>query len=319
MQVEIVDPSDVSEIIQLEPSSTPIPRTGPMPANPKQPVSPPRQEVTVWDNEPQTEPNRVIQRSQSPQRVEQRSQTPQRVEQLSQAPQRVESGNQRQAQHSQSPPVVHPQTRASSAPHLVGESTTGSVRSVARGEPVINERLVARKLAVSFHAAIRESQCRRVLITSPTSRSGKSHFTRLIGPELGVIAPDQYRFYRHEDLERLPPPSYEDPQITIVDGPPMFDGDGLLVVPQRWMQAFDGCVILVMGRHTESEFLSESVKWMKDSRIHIIGLIWNDYLNPPPDMRLSLWRRYFKQRKGGVFGDLIKVIATGGKSLRKPL
>ncbi|MFT6399368.1 MAG: hypothetical protein ACJAYU_004133 [Bradymonadia bacterium] len=309
MQVEIVDPSEVSQIIELEPSAKSIASSGPQPMNPRQPAAAPRRQVSVRHNEPQSQPGRVSPPQPARQRAEQRSQA---------AP-RVASGSQRQQELSQSSSAMRPPTRPSGSSELVGRTPTAPVRAVATGAPVINERLVARKLAVSVHAAIRESKCRRILITSPTARSGKTHFTRLLGPELGVIAADEYRFFRHEDLDRIPHPAHDNRQITLVDGPAMFDGDGLLVLPQAWMQCFDGCIIVVMGRHTESEFLQESAKWMSDSRIHVIGLIWNDYLNPPPAMRFKLWRRYFKERRGNLFSDLIKVITSGGRSLRKPL
>ena len=170
-------------------------------------------------------------------------------------------------------------------------------------------------MAVSVHAAIRESGCRRVLITSPTKSSGKSHFVRAVAPELHAIAHNQYRFLRTVDLEQMAPPREDDPQLTLVDGPSMFDGNGLLQVPQDWMESFDGAILLVMGRRTESEALEEAVKWMADSRIKTIGLIWNDFVNPPPDLRFRLWRRYLGQ--GTLVRDLMTMIRTGGRSLRK--
>jgi hypothetical protein len=180
---------------------------------------------------------------------------------------------------------------------------------------VINERLIARRIAVGVHAAIRESGCRRVLVTSPGRACGKSHFVQTITPELNVIAQNAYRFLETEDLKQVTPPQEDDPQIVVVDGPPMFDGNGLLDVPQDWMNSFDGAIMLVMGRRTKSELLEEAVKWMRDSRIQMIGLIWNDYVNPPPDMRIRLWRRYLSE--GDVMHDLFTMIRTGGRSLRK--
>ena len=212
-------------------------------------------------------------------------------------------------------PALPAAAHAPGARLAAGTATSPVAVVLPSRTPVINERLVARKMAVSVHAAIRESGCRRVLITSPSKSSGTSHFVRVVAPELHAIAYNEYRFLRPADLEQFAPPREEDPQITLVDGPSMFDGDGLLSVPQDWMAAFDGAILVVMGRRTETEALKESVKWMADSRIKTIGIIWNDYVNPPPELRFRLWKRYM--REGTMMRDLLTMIRTGGRSLRK--
>ena len=67
-------------------------------------------------------------------------------------------------------------------------------------------------------------------------------------------------------------------------------------LPLRWMNAFDGAILVVLGRRTPSEDLTDAVKWLDDARIRVIGVVFNELCAPDPAVRLSLWRRLWRTR-----------------------
>ncbi|MCB9531306.1 MAG: hypothetical protein H6700_06040 [Myxococcales bacterium] len=312
MSVQIVDPSEVSQIIHLEPSRQSVPRaedagSGGIRGAQQRTGAP--NAVRVPTSSPVAVDGGRRAATGAPPQVEARSSGSH-----SAAPQA--SGSQ-PAVPAVSGAYASAAPGAVAAPQVSGShaaAATGKLRPVVSGS-VYNERLVARKLAVSLHASIRESGCETILLTSPSARAGKTFFASLMRPELDEIAPGKYLFVDHRQLSDYDPSRRPDGLTVIVDGPAMMEGDGLLVVPQRWMQAFDGALLLVLGRDTPSEDLEDSVRWLDESRIRVIGVVFNELLAPDPTVRLSIWREML--RSGQWRAELRDAIRTRGRSLRR--
>ena len=206
--------------------------------------------------------------------------------------------------------------RAAKGPVVGSQEYAGpALAAHSKLPPIFNERLVARQLAVSIHAAIQRSGRKAILLTSPTERSGKSALARLIAPEFRAIAPNEYLFVRHQDLAEYDPHDRPEHLVVIVDGPSMLDGDGLLVLPQRWMDAFEGAIMVIMGRSTRSDDLVDSLKWLDDAKIPTVGLVFNELFAPDPAIRVRRWWRWL--RGGTVVRDVKRAILTGGRSIRR--
>lgn len=152
----------------------------------------------------------------------------------------------------------------------------------------VEQALVARKLAVQLSAAITESGKRIVLLTSPNQGDGKTFFIRLVAPELERIAPHRFRVLSTADLENTNPWHAEDDRVLLVDGPAMLEGDGFLRLRKGWVSAFDGALILVMGRRTRAEDLEETASWLQAAKIEPIGIVWNENVCPPIVTRLRM-------------------------------
>ncbi len=327
VQVQIVDPAEVSQLIELESSKQPVNRdAGPRRVRIAGPRTVP---LPVVDDRPMRARSATPGRPRGAERTEQAA-----------SDQRPHSGNNATAdtdgevdifsgfepaatasapEPAASAPDVFGASReaasgAQDAGLLVREATEAHDRVVTRRSTFLNERLIARKLAVGLDAAIRESGCQTVLLTSPGKASGKTRFARVISPQFSVIAPDRYMILGVSDLAKLDPYQRPPGLVVIVDGPSMLDGDGLLGIPQHWMDAFDGAVLMVMGRQTRTDDLEQSVQWLDNARIKTIGIIFNEFISPEPSLRLKRWRRYLTG--GTVVRDLLRVIRTGGRARR---
>lgn len=282
VQVQIVDPEEVSQLIELEDSKSAVPRRQPAPRPPSSagPRTVPLPAITSpRDRGPREEASGFFE---------------------------VGAENAGEAT-----PATRRSASRSQDSLLLRRSTGAENTAQAMGGTVLNERLIARKLAVSVHATIENANATTVLLTSPANGAGKTKFARAIAPHLATIAPDRYAIYSTNDLADLDPSRRTEGLVVLVDGPAMLDGDGLLRVPQRWMDAFDGALLMVVGRQTRRDDLAESVQWLDRAGVPTLGVLFNEFANPAPMLRARRWLRYLTG--GTVIGDLFYALRTGGK------
>lgn len=302
LQVQIVDPDEVSSLIQLENSQNRIPRpdqrapsahTKPIKAVPD---SVPGAGSGSYASVP--DPRRTS--SASPRTV---PETARPRSASGAAPTATDFFDTRGSRVAVTPPGTAAVRDGTGAADVVMDASEDVVRA---------ERLLARRIAVQLDAAVRRADAHTVLITSPQSGAGKSRFARLVAPHLNVIAPDRYMILAGTELREYDPGRRPDGLVVLVDGPSMLDGDGVLAVPQAWMQAFDAAIIVVMGRETRSDALEDTAEWLRNANVPPIGILYNEYAAPAPIDRIRGWGRYL--RGGTVTSDLVRAIFTGGRA-----
>lgn len=152
----------------------------------------------------------------------------------------------------------------------------------------VSNKLVARRLAVLVADAIDESGKSTVLVTSTAPGAGKSLLIRMIEPELERIAPNRFRVVGTAELAEMDPWAPPDDRVLLVDGPAVLLEDGFMGLRRGWVSAFDGALVLVVGRETRSDELLETAAWLRAAKIPIIGLIWNERVAPPLQFRIRL-------------------------------
>jgi hypothetical protein len=176
------------------------------------------------------------------------------------------------------------------------------------------QSLVARKLAVQISAAIAESGKRIILVPSPSQGEGKTHLVGLIAPELERIAPYRFLVTSAAELSGLNPWHVPEDRVVLVDGPAMLEGEGFLKLRKGWMSAFEGSLIVVMGRKTTVEGLEETVNWLNASKIPPIGVVWNEYFCPPLGDRFRAWLRWWRRP---ALARGLRRLLFGGRSTRE--
>lgn len=193
------------------------------------------------------------------------------------------------------------------------EVTTASRPRPAPRPLIGGQRLALRQLALSVHAAIRDSRCTTLLLTSPEDRTGKSVLASLLADEFAALAPDRYAIISHTELHEYDPADRPEGVVVIVDGPAILQGDGLIPIPRAWSEAFDGALVVVMGRFTDSERLETAIDWLDKMEVRVLGLVFNEHFCPPPAQRFARWRAWL--RGGTVLRDVGTAIRTLGRSL----
>jgi hypothetical protein len=158
----------------------------------------------------------------------------------------------------------------------------------------VERQLLARRVAVHIAAAIEEAGARFVLLTSPGPGEGKTTFMDLVGHELAHFTTPPYHLLRHDALD-APPSSFEGERVLLVHGPPMLHGEEILNLRDDWMDAFDGALIVVMGRRTRRDDLRRALAWLEAVDIRPLGLIYNEVIAPPFGARLDALRRWLRR------------------------
>ena len=157
---------------------------------------------------------------------------------------------------------------------------------------------MARRLAVRVASAIETSGKRAILVTSTVNNAGKSLVVDLLRPELERVAPNRFRVVNTDELSAMDPWSLPDDKVLLVDGPAVLDEAGFVDLRRGWISAFDGALVVVVGRETRREDLEGTVEWLEAAKIPLIGVIWNERVCPPLRTRmgsigdtLSRWAR----------------------------
>jgi Mrp family chromosome partitioning ATPase len=142
-------------------------------------------------------------------------------------------------------------------------------------------RLLARRIATQVVAATVTAGAKSVLICSVDSGAGKSTFLQLVAPELQHSAEVPVMVFDYRELAAIAPPTEADDVLVYVDGPAMIGSEEILQVPDAWMRAFSGAIIVVNNRKTDRDGLTECVAWLRASGITPLGVIYNEFGVPP--------------------------------------
>ena len=156
------------------------------------------------------------------------------------------------------------------------------------GSLAAGRKLVARRLAVRVASAIETSGKRAIMVTSTTNNAGKSLVVDLLKAELERVAPNRFRVVDTTELAEMNPWSLPDDKVLLVDGPAVLDEAGFVDLRRGWISAFDGALVVVVGRETRREDLAGTVEWLEAAKIPLIGLIWNERVCPPLRTRMRL-------------------------------
>jgi len=161
-----------------------------------------------------------------------------------------------------------------------------------RATTELERQLLARRLAVHVSAAVRKSGCKCVLLTSPNRGDGKSAFIELLGAELEHFSQVPFRVLAADQLMQYDPDMMPEDRVVLVHGPAMLEGEEILNLRDDWIAAFDGAIVLVMGRKTHRRDLRRALDWLQAVGIEPIGLVYNEFMAPPLSARLAaFWRR----------------------------
>ncbi len=133
-------------------------------------------------------------------------------------------------------------------------------------------------LATTVASAIESADARFILVSSTGAGQGK---TRLVRGLTQTLHARGYVFLDLPQLFESEPADFPRGTRVIVDGPPMMEGQGLFVVPQRWLEAFDGAILVVAKRDTRRDELEQALAWLEASGTECVGLVWNDLAMPP--------------------------------------
>ncbi len=134
-----------------------------------------------------------------------------------------------------------------------------------------------------------------MLLTSVGRREGKSVLMETLREELEAIAPERYLFVAEDQMTLYDPADIRQGRTVVVEGPSMLGGEGAMGIPARWMQSFDGALLIVMKRWTRRADMVEAVTWLRDAGIAPLGIVWNEVFAPPFGTRVALfWRRVFR-------------------------
>lgn len=129
-------------------------------------------------------------------------------------------------------------------------------------------RLDLRKLAYSVRGAIPKEGPVRLYILSARRSEGRTTLTRLLTRELALI--DSRPIRACVDLQDLLPQR----GVTLVDGPPLLEGDGLLELRPEHTE--DSCALLVARGQTST--LADAKRALKQTLllgIEVVGTVYN--------------------------------------------
>lgn len=155
-----------------------------------------------------------------------------------------------------------------------------------------------RQLFAELRRRARADETRFILVTSVDHDAGRTRLLTEMRREAHHMAPGEVEFVSAQNLTRVDPSEFFGYDIVLVDGPPIVDGRGALDIPPRWIEAFDGALLVVVKRRTSRKGLLESREWLEANEVPVIGVVWNEWLSPP---LMVAWLR-FKQAIGRRFG-----------------
>ncbi len=156
----------------------------------------------------------------------------------------------------------------------------------------IKQQMSLRRLAKQFVSHVQSVEATKVLVTSFGSGDGKATFINGLYNELEKMGENLFIPLEGAQLKEASPDDYRD-QMVIVHGPAYSDIDGLHTLPERWLNAFDAAVVIVLVRHTRHKELKRLVDWLKTYHIQHVWLLWNERSAPPFEHIIPRLKRRF--------------------------
>ncbi len=156
---------------------------------------------------------------------------------------------------------------------------------------LIKQQMGLRKLAKQFRSIADATSSKRILVTSVQRGDGKAKFINELHAELTKMNEPTFVAIEAEKLHNLSPHKYGK-EIVVVYGPAYMESFGLHMLPEKWLNAFDAAVVIVMVRSTTSKELIEMLDWLKEYGIEQIWLVWNEHFAPPTEM---IWPRLMRR------------------------
>lgn len=158
-------------------------------------------------------------------------------------------------------------------------------------------RQVAYKIIERFDESADESLC--VFITSARQGEGKTTFAGLLSAELAFLTQTPIHDVAFTALSHLSPAQVSG--IWIIDGAPVLGDDALLDLEASWLARFDVALVVAAARQTNKVDLKSSVQWLQDSKIEVLGILYNEFICPEPLDRWTTFkarlRRLFRLKK----------------------
>jgi hypothetical protein len=161
-----------------------------------------------------------------------------------------------------------------------------------------------RQLFAELRRRAKDGGTRFILVSSVDHQAGRTRFLSLMRREAHLMAPGEVEFVSASNLARIGPSEFFGYDLVLVDGPPVVDGRGALDIPPRWIEAFQGAVLVVVKRRTSRKGLAETREWLEANGIPIFGVVWNEWLSPPVmvawlRLRKTI-RRWFRKETAAV-------------------
>lgn len=134
--------------------------------------------------------------------------------------------------------------------------------------------LVARAL----HAA-QSVNARRILLVSPHSGDGKSHFARCLQEHASVVTGEPLQVLSFTTLQ---PQEQMDHGYVWVDGVALLEGEGAAVLTPAVRSSFDGALLVARGMGTTRAEVAECAEQLRILGMQLIGGVWNELECPTP-------------------------------------
>ena len=155
-----------------------------------------------------------------------------------------------------------------------------------------------RQLFADLRRRAKRSETRFFLVTSVDHQAGRTQFLSHMRREAQHMAPGELELVSASNLTRIDPSEFFGYDLVLVDGPPVVDGRGALDIPPRWIEAFEGAIVVVVKRRTSRNGLLETRAWLEANDIPIFGVVWNEWLSPPPMVAWLQVRNVFRRLIG---------------------
>ncbi|MFW2388172.1 MAG: hypothetical protein ACN4G0_07545, partial [Polyangiales bacterium] len=134
--------------------------------------------------------------------------------------------------------------------------------------------LVARAL----HAA-QSADARRILLVSPHTGDGKTHFAGCLQQHASLVTDEPLQV---QSFTTLQPQPKLDHGYVWVDGVSLLEGQGAAVLTPAVRSSFDGALLIARGMGTNRAEVAECAEQLRILGMPMIGGVWNELECPTP-------------------------------------
>lgn len=152
-------------------------------------------------------------------------------------------------------------------------------------------RQIAYKIIDRVDASVDKSLC--VFVTSARQGEGKTTFASLLLAELAFLTDTPIQGITFPSLSRLSPAQVSG--IWLIDGAPVLGDDALLELDASWLARFDVAIVVAAARQTNKVDLKSSVQWLQESKVEVLGVLYNEFFCPEPLDRWTTFKTRLKR------------------------